>query len=45
MKKLTLQFSGIKPDKVFTIGPIRLSKDFYKLNWLKKKERLGEQNK
>jgi putative NADPH-quinone reductase len=45
MKKLTLQFSGISPVSVTTIGPIRLSKDTYRQNWLKKIERLGEQNK
>ena len=45
MKKLTLQFSGISPVSLTTIGPIRLSKDTYRQNWLKKIERLGEQNK
>ncbi|MDZ7880629.1 MAG: NAD(P)H-dependent oxidoreductase [Saprospiraceae bacterium] len=45
MKKLTLQFSGVNPVKVTTIGPIRLSKDTYRQNWLGKIERLGEQHK
>ncbi len=44
MKKLTLEFSGIKPVKVTTIGPIRLSKDSYRANWLKKIETLGIKN-
>lgn len=45
MKKLTLEFCGIKPVKVTTIGPLRLSKESYRQNWLKKIERLGQQNK
>lgn len=45
MKKLTLQFSGISPVKVTTIGPIRLSKETYRQNWLRKVEKLGLSNK
>jgi len=45
MKKLTLQFSGIKSVKVTTIGPLRLSKDTYRENWLRKIEKLGQQNR
>jgi NAD(P)H dehydrogenase (quinone) len=45
MKKLTLQFIGISPVRVTTIGPIRLSKDSYRQKWLKKIEKLGERNK
>lgn len=45
MKKLTLQFSGINPVNVTNIGPIRLSKDTYRQKWLKKIEKLGQQNK
>jgi NAD(P)H dehydrogenase (quinone) len=45
MKKLTLEFSGISPVRVTTIGPIRLSKDTFRQKWLEKIERLGEQNK
>lgn len=41
MKKLTLEFCGIKPVKVTTIGPIRLSKESYRKNWLEKIEILG----
>lgn len=42
MKKLTLEFSGINPVRVTTIGPLRLSKDSFRISWLKKIERLGE---
>jgi len=45
MKKLTLQFCGINPVRVTTIGPIRLSKEKYRLSWLKKIEKLGRENK
>ena len=45
MKKLTLQFSGINPVNTTTIGPIRLSKEIYRLKWLKRVEMLGSQNK
>jgi len=41
MKKLTLQFSGIHPVGVTTIGPIRLSKEAYRQKWIRKIERLG----
>jgi putative NADPH-quinone reductase len=41
MKKLTLEFCGIQPVKSTTIGPIRLSKDSYRKNWLVKIEKLG----
>ena len=45
VKKLTLHFIGVKPVKVTTIGPLRLSKDTYRSNWLKKIEKLGEKQK
>lgn len=45
MKKLTLNFIGIKSVKITTIGPIRLSQDKFRKKWLKKIERLGEKNK
>ncbi len=45
MKKLTLQFTGIKPVRVTTIGPIRLSKDNYRANWLTKVEALGSKQR
>ena len=41
MKKMTLEFSGFKPVKTTTIGPIRLSKENYRKNWLNKIEKLG----
>lgn len=41
MKKMTLEFCGIKPVKVSTIGPIRLSKDSYRQAWLAKIQALG----
>ncbi len=41
MKKLTLQFCGIDPVRVTTIGPIRLSKEAYRQKWLTKIEKLG----
>lgn len=41
LKKLTLEFCGVKPVKVTSIGPIRLSKDNYRQKWLRKIEKLG----
>lgn len=41
MKKLTLEFCGVKPVKVTTIGPIRLSKDEFRQKCLAKIEKLG----
>ena len=45
MKKLTLQFVGVKKVRITAIGPIRLSKDAYRDKWLKKIEKLGKNNK
>lgn len=45
MKKLTLNFIGIKSVKITSIGPLRLSKDEFRQKWLSKIEKLGEQNK
>lgn len=45
MKKLTLQFVGIKKVKITSIGPIRLSKDSFRQKWLDKVEKLGKKNK
>lgn len=45
MKRMTLNFVGIKPVRTTTIGPIRLSKDSYRANWLKKLEKLGFEQK
>ncbi len=41
MKKMTLQFSGINPVKITTIGPIRLSSEAYRSGWLDRVEGLG----
>ncbi len=45
MKKLTMNFIGVKSVKITSIGPLRLSKEEWRKKWLKKVERLGEQNK
>jgi len=45
MKKLTMNFIGVKSVKITSIGPLRLSKDSFRTKWLKKVEKLGERNK
>jgi len=45
MKKLTLNFIGVKSVKITSIGPIRLSKEEFRQKWLHKVENLGTQNK
>ncbi|WP_417602554.1 NAD(P)H-dependent oxidoreductase [Owenweeksia hongkongensis] len=45
MKKLTLNFIGVKKVRITTIGPIRLSKEKYRTKWLQKVEELGRGNK
>lgn len=45
MKKLTMQFVGVKKVKITTIGPIRLSKEEYRKKWLHKIEALGFKNR
>ena len=45
MKKLTMNFIGVKSVKITTIGPIRLSKDRFRKNWLTKIEKLGRRGK
>lgn len=45
MKKLTMNFIGVRSVKITTIGPIRLSKDKFRADWLNKIERLGARNK
>ena len=42
MKKATLEFSGIKPVKVTTIGGVKEMKKEQIINWLTKAEKLGE---
>lgn len=44
MKKLTLQYVGVKKVKITTIGPIRLSTVAFREKWLKKVEKLGVLN-
>lgn len=45
MKRMILNFCGIKPVKATTIGPIRLSKPAWREKWLKKVEKLGQKQK
>ncbi|GAA5219392.1 NAD(P)H-dependent oxidoreductase [Membranihabitans marinus] len=45
MKKLTMNFIGVKRVRITTIGPIRLSKKDFREKWLKKVERLGQMSK
>lgn len=45
MKKLTMNFIGVKSVKITSIGPLRLSKEAFREKWLKKVEKLGELNK
>ena len=45
MKKLTMQFIGVKSVKITSIGPVRLSTEAFRNKWLARVERLGEQNK
>jgi putative NADPH-quinone reductase len=45
MKRLTLNFCGIRPVRTTTIGPIRLSTDAFRTRWLEKIERLGNAQK
>jgi putative NADPH-quinone reductase len=45
MKRLTLEFCGIRPTAITSIGPIRLSTDKFRSGWLRAVERLGERQK
>lgn len=45
MKKLTMNFIGIKKVHITSIGPLRLSKEEFRIKWLRKVEKLGFQNK
>lgn len=44
MKKLTLNFIGVKKVRITAIGPVRLSKDAFREGWIKKVRKLGEKN-
>jgi NAD(P)H dehydrogenase (quinone) len=43
MKRTVLEFCGIKPVKITAIGPIRLSKEAYRIGFLQKIEALGRE--
>lgn len=45
IKKLTLNYIGVKKVRITTIGPIRLSKEKFRTKWLKKVAALGAMNK
>lgn len=45
MKKLTMNFIGVKSVKITSIGPLRLSEDAFRKKWLAKVQNLGEKNK
>ena len=45
MKRLTMNFIGVKSVKITSIGPLRLSKESFRQKWLKKVEELGRRNK
>ena len=45
MKKLTMNFIGVKTVKITSIGPLRLAKKEFMDKWLKKAEQLGLKNK
>ena len=41
MKRLTMQFIGVKKVKITAIGPLRLSSDRFRAHWLQKVSQLG----
>ena len=45
MKKVTLEYIGVKKVGITAIGPIRLSKEEFRAKWLRKVEKLGQMNK
>ncbi len=45
MKKLTMNFIGIKKVRITAIGPLRLSKSDFRQKWLRRVETLGERMK
>lgn len=42
MKKSTLEFSGVKPVKISSIGPVKHSKESKRETWLNNMQKLGE---
>jgi len=45
MKRLTMNFIGIKKVRITSIGPLRLSKESFRFKWLQKVEKLGLKNR
>ncbi len=44
MKKSTLEFCGVKPVKISSIGPVKHSKKSKRISWLTQVQKLGEKN-
>jgi putative NADPH-quinone reductase len=42
MKKSTLEFCGVKPVKISSIGPVKHSKKSKRISWLSQVQKLGE---
>ena len=42
MKKSTLEFCGVKPVKISSIGPVKHSKKSKRISWLNQVQKLGE---
>ncbi len=42
LKRLTMNFIGVRKTKVTTIGPLRLSTDAFRSKWMKKIHQLGK---
>lgn len=45
MKRLTLNFIGVKSVKITSVGPLRLSKESFRIKWLKRIQKLGAHQK
>lgn len=45
MKRLTMNFIGVRKVRITTIGPLRLSKDSFRQKCIEKVQALGEKNK
>ncbi len=45
LKKGTLHFIGVRQVRITSIGPIRLSKESFRVNWFNKIEKLGQDGK
>jgi len=42
MKKSTLEFCGVKPVKIISIGPVKQSKKSQRISWLTQVQKLGQ---